>query len=164
MKVERLLELVNYNPVTGVMTDKKTGNTLYPSSFDKLISVRDPVTKKVSKFKPAKLAYSLLFKVDLTKTDRVIHRNLNEEDNSAHNLLLVDMQLNREIKEAWKNIQGGIRLVAHPTDSYAYKLHWFEGGAEKTKVVQDVVVGKRLEQKLLLRYSKILTKYCNSSD
>lgn len=163
MNAERLQELLDYNPVTGAVIVKETGRPLQLQE-DKLVHVRDPIAKKTKKFKIGKLCYTLLHGVDLEKTDRVVHKNLDNTDCSAHNLMLVDMQQNREIREAWKNIQGGIRLTPHPTDIYCYKLHWFQGGIEKTKTIGDIVVAERMKRRLLLKYSKILTKYCNSSE
>ena len=112
----------------------------------------------------AKLCYSLLFNVNLEKEHKVIHKNLDETDFSAVNLIMVSQEQFKEIKEAWKNLQGIIRLTVHPKDMYSYKLHWYEGGIERTQVIHDIVVAKKLEKKLLLRFSKTLTKYCTSPD
>ena len=163
MKVERLKEFLNYNLETGVVSYKKTGKSLIQDE-DGLVIVTDPSSKQKKKFKMAKLCYSLLFNVNLEKEHKVIHKNLDETDFSAVNLIMVSQEQFKEIKEAWKNLQGGIRLTVHPKDMYSYKLHWYEGGIERTQVIHDIVVAKKLEKKLLLRFSKTLTKYCTSPD
>lgn len=162
MTYKDLITFLDYNPTTGVIKSKQTGKVV--DLVDGYLQVINPVTKQKKKFKPGKLAYTLAFGKDLVKTDRVVHRNLNENDLSAVNLMLVTSEQALEIKEAWKNLQGGIRMQVHPKDIYSYKLFWYENGSMKTKVVQDIVVAKKLERKLLLKYSKILTKYCISED
>jgi hypothetical protein len=161
MNIQRLTEILDYNPSSGLITYRHNGKTLEIME-DRLVKVKDPETKQQRKFKMEKLCYSLAFGVELDKSDKIIHRNLNDSDFTTINLMQVTPEQYKEIKEAWKNIQGGIRLVIHPTDVYSYKLYWFESGTERSKVVQDVVVAKRMERRLIIKYSKILTKYCIS--
>lgn len=163
MKVDRLKEFLNYNSETGEVTYKKTNKSVYPDE-DGLVIITDPSTKQKKKFKMQRLCYSLAYNVDLAKESKIIHKNLDETDFSIVNLLMVSQEQFKEIKEAWRNLQGGIRLTVHPKDMYSYKLFWYEKGIERSQVIHDVVVAKKVEKKLLLRFSKILTKYCTSVD
>lgn len=149
---------LTYDPVKGTVLQQN--NRPLIADQDGLVIVTNPETKAKKKFKLNKLCYSLFTGIDLDKDTKVLHKNLNRTDYSALNLVLVSSLEFRQIKEAWRNIQGGIRLVPHPTDMYCYRIHWYEGAVEKKQLVRDIVVAKRLQKKLLLRYSKFLTKYC----
>lgn len=159
MQVKRLLEFLNYNAATGDLVYKHSGRRVQVQE-DGFVLIIDPESKKRKKFKLSKLCYSLFHNVDLQKEDKVVHKDLNPNNFKITNLLLLSSSQYKELKEAKKNIQGGIRLVIHPTDVYSYRLFWFQDGVEKSKVIQDVVVAKKLEKRLLLKSSKILTKYC----
>lgn len=159
MQVKRLLEFLNYNAATGDLVYKHSGRIVQVQE-DGFVLIIDPESKKRKKFKLSKLCYSLFHNVDLQKEDKVVHKDLNPNNFKITNLLLLSSSQYKELKEAKKNIQGGIRLVIHPTDVYSYRLFWFQDGVEKSKVIQDVVVAKKLEKRLLLKSSKILTKYC----
>jgi hypothetical protein len=43
---------------------------------------------------------------------------------------------------------------------FSYVLIWKENGKDKILVVQDIVVAKRMLNKLQLKYAKILNRYC----
>lgn len=159
MQVKRLLEFLNYNATTGDLVYKHSGRRVQAQE-DGFVLIIDPSSKKRKKFKLSKLCYSLFHNIDLSKEAKIIHKDLNTSNFKISNLLLLSNSQYKELKEATKNIQGGIRLVVHPTDVYSYRLFWFQDGVEKSKVIQDVVVAKKLEKRLLLRSSKILTKYC----
>lgn len=161
MKLERLQEILNYDPLTGDLTIKKSGRRLLPDE-DGLVSIYDNKTKKRPKFKFNRLCWMLGNNLTPAASDKIIHRNLKFSDTSLCNLFLVANDEYKKYKNAYKNLTGGIRLSIHPTDAYCYKVHWYEGIVEKTQLVSDVVVAKKLETKLRLRFSKILTKYCYS--
>ena len=159
MQVEKLKELMEYNPLAGSITLMGSGRLLLPAEGGYcLVGMQDGKKKK---YKFSKLCYSLFHNIDMLKTCKVIHKDLDPWNFRANNLVLLSTLQYKELKEALKNLQGGIRLQVHPTDVYSYKLFWYQSGVEKVKVVQDVVVAKRLEQRLLLKSSKILTKYCS---
>lgn len=162
MEVKRLLEFLKYDPIEGTVSYIKSGKSLVPDS-DGLVIVIDPISKKKKKFKLEKLCYSMLFGVNLTKDDKIIHKNLDETDFTARNLVMVTPMQYKELKEAWKNIQGGIKLQPHPRESFTYELSWYEKGVKRSQVVYDFIVAKQLERKLLFRFSKLLTKYCSSN-
>lgn len=159
MQAEKLQELLDYDPLSGRVVIKSSGKLLFPAEDGYcLLTLPDGKKKKI---KLNKICYSLLHNKTLLKTCKVIHRDLDTSNFRANNLILLTAPQYKELKEALKNLQGGIRLQVHPTDVYSYKLFWYEDAKEKTKVVQDIVVAKRLEQRLLLKSSKILTKYCS---
>ena len=115
---------------------------------------------KSVKYKLDKLAYFLWTGDFPNESSKILHRNLSDTDNRALNLLVVSRSTYNKIKEAEKNLDYGIRIINHPTDQLSHHLCWYENGAEKVKVVEDIVVAKRLKTKLQLRYSKFLTRYC----
>ena len=163
MKPERLRELLDYDPASGRILNKKTKRLLQPD-HDGLVIIFDSAAKRSIKMKLDRIAYALAFG-SLPKEDkRVLHKNLNTEDNRLCNLSLTSRLLFLQIKEAHRNLTGGIRMVAHATDQFCYIVHWFEDGSEKTRIFQDVVPARAELLKLQLRYSKILTKYCVFDD
>lgn len=163
MKSERLKELLDYDPLSGMIQNKRTKRTLQADP-DGLVIIFDSVTKRSTKMKLDRIAYALAFGALPKEDKRVLHKNLDTEDNRLNNLLLVSRALFLQIKEAHKNLTTGIRLVAHATDQFCYIVHWFESGAEKTRIVQDIVPARALQLNLQLKYSKILTKYCVFDD
>lgn len=115
---------------------------------------------KSVKYKLDKLAFYFLTGEFPSENQKVLHKNLDTTDNRAINLAVVSRGVFNKINEAVRNLDSGIRLVSHPTDQLSYILLWYEGGVERSRVVQDIVVAKRLKTRLQLRFSKFLTKYC----
>lgn len=115
---------------------------------------------KSVKYKLDKLAYFLWTGIFPSENSKILHKNLDDNDNRASNLVEVSRGTYNKIKEAEKNLDYGIRIGNHPTDQLSHILYWYENGAERFKVVGDIVVAKRLKTKLQLKYSKFLTKYC----
>lgn len=160
IKVERLLELLTYDPVEGTLVLNKTSRRLFPDD-DGNVGIHDNKVNKKFKFKFNRLCWILGHKkYPPNSTDKIIHRNLKEADCSLHNLHLLTNEDYKVYKNAIKNLTGGIRVSVHPKDVYCYRVHWYEGSVEKTQTVYDIVVAKRLETKLKLRFNKILTRFC----
>lgn len=159
IKVERLLELLSYDPVDGTIFSMKTKKRLFPDE-EGCVGVYDNKINKRYKFKYNRLCWILGNKKIPTSSDKLIHRNMNEHDCSLCNLHILPNEEYKVYKNAVKNLSGGIRVSVHPTDMYSYRVHWYESGIEKTQTVADIVVAKRLEMKLKLRFNKILTKFC----
>jgi hypothetical protein len=90
----------------------------------------------------------------------VLHKNLNENDYRYCNLKLISKKTQNSIKEAYRNLNGYLKLQPHPKDMFSYVLIWKENGKDKILVVQDIVVAKRMLNKLQLKYAKILNRYC----
>ena len=163
MKPDRLRELLDYDPLSGAIRNKKT-KRLLQADPDGLVIIFDSATKRSIKMKLDRIAYALAFGA-LPKDDkRVLHKNLNTSDNRLNNLSVVSRSLFLQIKEAHKNLTNGIKIQAHSSDQFSYIVHWYQDGVEKTKIVNDIVPARELQLKLQLKYSKIITKYCMFED
>lgn len=159
MKNSRIRELLVYNPLTGVVQNAKTQRTLHPD-HDGLVVVFCSEEKKNFKLKLDRVAYCLAFGIFPKEDQRVLHKNLNTEDNRCVNLSLVSRAVFLQVKEAYKNLTLSIKIHSHPTDQFCYVVHWVENNKEKQKVVHDLIEARKHALKLQLKYSKVLTKYC----
>ena len=157
--LERLKEILKYDPVTGkVCTLKARALT---ADQNGLVIVFDNQAKKPStKYKLERVAYFLAHDFFPREDQKVLHKNLDTQDNRAKNLLLVSRSVFRQIKEAERNLEGAIKIIAHPVDMFSYILLWFDKGVERSRIFGDIGVARRYQVKLQLKYSKILTKYC----
>jgi len=159
MQPERLRQILDYDPLSGIIKNKRTKRVLQ-ADHDGLVIVFDSLAKRSFKLKLDRVAYAMAFGEFPKEDYKILHRNLNSQDNRLNNLHAVSRKVFLQIKEAHKNLSSGIRLAPHPMDQFAYVLYWYEGGVERTKLLQDVVPARELQLKLQLKYSKILTKYC----
>lgn len=158
--LERLKDLLEYDPSSGKVHLKKSKRALVQDHDGIVVIFDKSATPRVRKYKLERIAFYLAFGQFPREDQRVLHKNLDPEDNRMQNLTLVSRSVFRQIKEAHRNLTGGIHLVPHATDQFSYILKWFEGGLEKSKIIQDIVVARRQQLKLQLKYSKILTKFC----
>ena len=151
---------MKYDPKNGEVRVRKS-NKLLIADHDGLVYVFDNKSQSNSKkYKLHKLAYFLWTGAFPSEKNKILHRNLNDNDNRAINLLEINRTTYNKIKEAEKNLDYGIRIGNHPTDQLSHMLYWYENGTERFKVVEDIVVAKRLKTKLLLKSSKFISKYC----
>jgi len=159
MTPERLKELLEYFPLTGEVRNRKNKRTLQ-QDHDGLVVVFCSITKKSTKMKLERVAYALGFGVFPKEHQRVLHRNLDVEDNRLVNLMLVSRAEFLQIKEAHRNLIKDIRIQPHGSDQFDYVISWFEKGIERRKIVHDIIKARQGVLRLQLKYSKILTKYC----
>ena len=158
--MQRLNELLTYNPKNGEVRVRKS-NKLLQADHDGLVYVFDSQSKPKSvKYKLDKLAFYFLTGSFPSESQKILHKNLDESDNRATNLAVVSRGVFNKINEAVKNLDYGIKLVNHPTDQLSYIVLWYESGVERSRVIQDVVIAKRMKTRLQLKFSKFLTKYC----
>jgi hypothetical protein len=155
----RLRDILNYDPASGVISNRKTSRKLI-ADHDGLVTVYCTKQKKSYKLKLERIAYTLAYGIQPRADQRVLHKNLDISDNSSKNLSLVSRSTFLLIKEAQKNLTQNIRISAHPHDQFNYVVHWIDKNQEKHKVVHDITKARQLMLKLQLKYSKILTKYC----
>jgi hypothetical protein len=160
---ERLNTLLTYDFETGAVHRRASKKPLIPD-FDGLCSIYDSIDKKTIKVKLNKVLFKMLLNQDVGPNQRVLHRNMQEDDFRLKNLMLVHKDKYIEIKEAYRNIEYAIKMLPHPTDRFSYFVQWYEKGVLKNKLVQDAIPAKKLVLRLKLKYSKILTRYCVFDD
>lgn len=159
MTPEKLRELLDYDPLTGKVQRRKSRRILQADSTG-LVSVYDSESRKNYKMKLDRLAFILAYGKIPREDQRVFHKNMQSEDNSLRNLSIVSRSVYLKVKEAYRNLTGGIKLNTHAVDQFSYVVSWYDKGIEKFKVLEDVVPAKSFVLKLQLHYSKILTQYC----
>lgn len=159
MKPETLQQLLEYDSASGEVFRRKSHRLLLADE-DGLITVYDGASKKSYRLKLDRVAYTLAYGIAPTEDQRVLHRNMQTEDNRLSNLCLVSSKVFLRVKEAYRNLSGGIKVSPHGTDQFAYIVSWYEGGQKKQRVIADVVPAKQFQLRLQLKYSKILTNYC----
>lgn len=111
------------------------------------------------KLKASKIAVELGNDVVLDKSKVVLHKNLDTTDYRLQNLKIISRSVNNSIKEAQRNLAGALKMELHPTDMFSYVISWKEG-RDKSVVVCDITVAKRMFSRLQLKFAKILSKYC----
>lgn len=158
----KLREILSYDPLTGVIVNKKS-KRLLQADHDGLVVIfcagTDGIKKKY-KLKLDRVAYALAFGISPREDRRILHKNLDTNDNSLSNIILVTRTVFLSVKEAHRNLTQAIKITNHPTDQFNYVVHWIEKNRDKQKVVHDITAARRFMLGLQLKYSKILTKYC----
>ncbi len=159
-----LLQEVSYNANEGTFFVIGTGKQVIPDidgfcwHYSKL-GTENNKTKTI-KIKANRLACLLGFGKAVRKDQRILHRNLIESDCRLRNLQVIPRKLYLVIEEARVNLDSKLRLVAHPNDQFSYFLHYRSEGRDKRELILDIVIAKKRLNKLQLKYSKILSKYC----
>lgn len=155
-------ELINYCPLAGsfhIMKDSKPYRQIFPDEEGYLIFYRKG---KKYKIKANKVAIELGNNLFVPKDKVVLHKNLDYQDYRLQNLKLVTRKVLNSIKEAQRNLAGHLKIQPHHQDMFSYTLQWREEGKDRILVVQDIVMAKRLFNKLQLKYAKIISKWCVS--
>lgn len=171
IKETSIKDLIDYDILTGafyILKNNTRYRRIFPSEDGYLIFYRN---KRRIKLKANKAAidfvnesnqgnqYNTSSNSDII-TKVVLHKNLNEDDYRYCNLRLISKKVYNIIKEAHRNLSGALKLQPHSKDVFSYVLTWKENSKDKVLVVQDVVIAKRLYNKLQLKYAKILNKFC----
>lgn len=164
MKIDILINNVKYDPATGSLFNKNTNRQLNPDADGFVYYSHSKPTKVQIKIKANRLCCLLGFGKEVQKSQRVLHKNLNENDYRLINLAVVTDKELIKINEARVNLESRLKLVAHPEDQLSYFLYWRENGVEKRQLILDIVVARRRLLKLQLKYSKILSRYCIFED
>ena len=159
MVLQRLKELLVYDPVTGVIQNKKSKRQMQQDEYG-FIVVYDNNLKKRSKIKAAKVAWELGNDKELPKDKRIIHKNLIETDTKLANLGLITRNQYRQLQEAIRNLGGNVRLLPHPEDQFSYIIRYQLNGKEKREVRYDIGAASSKYLQLQLKFAKILNKYC----
>ena len=153
-------DLIDYDILTGdffILKNNKRYRKIFPNEDGYIIFYKD--SKRI-KLKANKSAIELVQNIVVQKDKVVLHKNLNETDYRYCNLRLLSKKTYNSIKEAYRNLSGYLKIQPHQKDMFSYVLIWKESGKDRILVVQDIVVAKRMYNKLQLKYAKILNRYC----
>jgi hypothetical protein len=155
-----LKELIDYDIIEGsffILKNNTRYRKIFPNEEGYLVFYKDTVRIKL---KANKTAIELVQNIIVQKDKVVLHKNLNENDYRYCNLKLISKKVHNVIKEAHRNLSGYLKLQPHHKDMFSYVLIWKENSKDRVLVVQDIVVAKRMLNKLQLKYAKILNRYC----
>lgn len=153
-------DLIDYDILTGdffILKNNIRYRKIFPDEDGYIVFYKD---NKRMKFKANKIAIELVQSIVVQKDKVVLHKNLDESDYRYCNLKLLSKKTYNSIKEAHRNLSGYLKLQPHQKDMFSYVLIWKENGKDRILVVQDIVVAKRMYNKLQLKYAKILSRYC----
>lgn len=156
----QIKDLVDYDILEGsffILKNNSRYRKIFPNEDGYLVFYKN--ARRI-KLKANRVAIELVQDIVVQKDKAVLHKNLNDADFRYCNLRLISKKIFNSIKESHRNLSGYLKLQPHPKDMFSYVLIWKENGKDKIIVVQDVVVAKRMYNKLQLKYAKILSKYC----
>lgn len=160
-----LLKELNYDATAGTFFVKSSGKEIVPNEegfcwYYTDVPSGNSTKRRPIKIKANRLACLLAFGKAVRKDQRILHLNLLETDCRLRNLRVVPRKTYLIIQEARLNLDSRLRLVPHPSDQFSYFLCWKQDGRDKRELILDIVIAKQRLQKLQLKYSKILSKYC----
>jgi len=156
--VSRLLELLDYNKETGVISVKKSGRKLIPDESGS-VTIYDPVHKVKRKIKLDNLAWTLLHQRELPNSYRILHKNLKLEDNSAGNLLAIVRNEYSKVTEAINNLNNYLKVQIHPTDQYKYVMHYRIQGVDRKETYDDINRARQAENEMKVYFVKLINRY-----
>ncbi len=151
---------IHYDMILGefyTMKDNKIIRRIFPDEEGYLIFYRNGSRLKL---RANKVAMELITSEKLPKGKVILHKNLDKTDYRLQNLAVVSKVVFNKIKEASRNLLGALKMTPHSTDVFSYVLSWKESNKDRKLVINDVVIAKKVFNKLQLKYSKILSKYC----
>jgi len=155
-----LSENIRYDHLTGYLYYKKNNKRLVPNEDGYIFYSQAKPTKLLIKAKASKVCCMLAFGKPIRQDQKVLHRNLNEEDCRLCNLSVVSRKVYLLVNEARLNLESRLKLVPHEEDQHTYWLIHRNEGADKKEMIHDIVVAQRRLLKMQLKYAKILSKYC----
>ena len=159
MELQRINELLVYDPLTGFITNRNTARKVI-SDADGFVTIWDSSIKKKTKLKMDRLAWTLGNNKKLRKNVKVLHLNLNLKDNRLRNLRVVPSSVYNKVMEASKNLSGALKIQPHPSDKYNFIVSYFKDKVQKKDIVFDIIEAQRRLIVLQLQSAKVLTKYC----
>lgn len=159
MELERLNQLLQYDHLTGKLFSKEHNREIQADP-DGFITIWDSLAKKKTKFKADRLCFTLGNNKKVRKNQKILHKNLNNKDNRLVNLVLISQSVHNRVKEASKNLSGGIKIQPHIKDKYDFVVSYFDDKFHTKEVYCDIIAAQNRVIVLQLKYAKVLTRYC----
>lgn len=120
-------------------------------------------TRRKVKKKAEILAYEIMQGKPLSKYKKLYFKDLNPDNLKYWNIGCVSQKQYNTIKDAVYNINGGIKIVSHPTDAYVYFVYYKTKNRIKKKICHDIVSALKVKRIILITSNKVLSKYIVSN-
>jgi len=156
-KVEEIKKEVKYS-LDGSFFYIKNNNKITIDDFG-AVSIKLSSGKTV-KIKASILASAYLYKNYTDKSLHVLTRDMDVQNVAANNIRLITKEAWRDVKDAWKNLSGSLKIKQNSKNLHAYVIYWIEKGKTKQKQIEDFVLAKKFFKQKLLENAKKLHKYC----
>lgn len=119
------------------------------------------VTRKPVKKKASVLAWEFLYDY-LPRDLYILYKDLDESNLKGSNLFALNRKDYIRFKDCLANVQGAIRMQAHPSDAFSHIVYHRRGNKLKQNTFKDIVSALRFKKKMLLFSLKVLGKYINT--
>lgn len=156
--VQRLKEILTYHPATGFIYVNKSSRKLLPDEFG-MVTVYDGTAKVKRKIKPDKLAWMLFHGKELDKDQRVLHKNLDQEDNSAKNLVALPKEDYSKVLEALNNLESYLKVSLHPVDQYKYVVYYRDSGVDRKETFDGIETARERYEEIRKKLVVFVNKY-----
>lgn len=165
LKFSNLLPQVAYDYANGkfyrVRKNSDVATEVFPDENGKLF-IAPSLNQKKLLIKAIKAAWIILNNKELPAGYTVYAKNFDNTDCRSFNIGVLPNSDFVKLREAFNNIHRDLKLKPHKNDQYAYVLQFREGGVLRKIVCSDIVLGKRLLRKLLVKYTRIVGKYLST--
>lgn len=155
-KVEEIKKEVEYS-LDGYFFYKRNNRKITVDDFG-AVSIK-LANGKTIKIKAAILAASFLFN-NYDENLHVFTKDMDVRNISAPNLKLITKDDWRDVKDAWKNLSGNLKIKQNQNNLHAYIVFWTEKGKSKRKQIEDFMLANKFFRQKLLENAKMLHKYC----
>jgi hypothetical protein len=159
MTLDKLKELLSYDPRTGQLSVKKSGRPVLANELG-VITIYDNETKRRYSCSFSSAVWSLGNDRSVPKGYRVLHKNLNKSDCRLTNLTIISRSEYNELQEAVRNMKGSLKCQPHPTDQYKYVVSYQKGTTRRQETHDDIISAQKQMFELQLRFAKLINKYC----
>lgn len=164
MNIDFLQENLSYDRNTGKLYLCKLNERireLIPNEDQMIITTIQSVKVKM---KMNKLVMCLMHDLsDLPMGFVVHHRDLDESNFKANNLMLVSREQKKLIHEAADNLFGGLTMKPHKTDMFSYVISYKYKGRKRQEVIADQTVAKKKFLRIQLMFAKMLDPFVVST-
>lgn len=149
---------VYYDPETGYVHRVTNKRRLIPDENNAVV-VYISQTKGKFRLKLDRLCYFLAFGLYPDSKKRVLHKNLNVEDNSLRNIQAVPSVVYNKIIEAKLNLAHQLKIVPHNIYPLITGVRYKTNNQLRIRWCDDYGVAQVLFKEKQLEYAKFLAKY-----
>jgi hypothetical protein len=160
-----ILPQVAYDPINGkfyrVRKNSEVATEVFPDETGKLF-IAPSVNQKKLLMKAIKVAWIILNSKEVPNTHTVYAKNFDTTDCRAFNIGILPNEDFAKLREAFNNIHRDLKIKPHKTDQYSCVIQFRENGILRKLICADVIQAKKLQRRLLVKYTKIVGKYLST--